>query len=483
MRRIGLIAEREFLGTVLTRGFIVGVLVVPAVMALAFALGPRLMNQRSAPVRGQIAVIDPTGAVMAELRATITPAAIAARREEAARRALAAVPAGVRDLAGAAATAPSSDAIERIAGTVPDLQVIDRPADAGDPDMRAAKAWLTDAAPGDRHIALVVVQPDAVTRAPGRIDYGTYELYVPLNLDDRIETSIFESLREAIINARVRAQHLDRVSLDEIARVPRARSVTVTKDSERVTVGAFNRIMPFAFVGLLLVSVLMGGQGLMMSTVEEKTSRVIEVLLSAVSPFELLAGKIVGQMAVSLVVLGLYIVLAFMLLASFAMFGLLDLSLVFYLLIFFVITYVTIGAAMAVADDADHARVDGAVGAGGADRPRAELDIQHRDQLHAAGQYVRDAAAPHVQRAAAVLAGLGDDRNRPRIGRRIRLVRLAGLHDRPADARQAARPEDAGAVDPRGVISTPTATSSPLRAACAGQTAPSPSGDPTTSRV
>ncbi|HEV8211045.1 MAG TPA: ABC transporter permease [Vicinamibacterales bacterium] len=352
MRRIGLIAEREFLGTVLTRGFIVGVLVVPAVMALAFALGPRLMNQRSAPVRGQIAVIDPTGAVMAELRATITPAAIAARREEAARRALAAVPAGVRDLAGAAATAPSSDAIERIAGTVPDLQVIDRPADAGDPDMRAAKAWLTDAAPGDRHIALVVVQPDAVTRAPGRIEYGTYELYVPLNLDDRIETSIFESLREAIINARVRAQHLDRVSLDEIARVPRARSVTVTKDSERVTVGAFNRIMPFAFVGLLLVSVLMGGQGLMMSTVEEKTSRVIEVLLSAVSPFELLAGKIVGQMAVSLVVLGLYIVLAFMLLASFAMFGLLDLSLVFYLLIFFVITYVTIGAAMAAVGSA-----------------------------------------------------------------------------------------------------------------------------------
>jgi ABC-2 type transport system permease protein len=352
MRRIGLIAEREFLGTVLTRGFIVGVLVVPAVMALAFALGPRLMNQRSAPVRGQIAVIDPTGAVMAELRATITPAAIAARREEAARRALAAVPAGVRDLAGAAATAPSGDAIERIAGTVPDLQVIDRPADAGDPDMRAARAWLTDAAPGDRHIALVVVQPDAVTRAPGKIEYGTYELYVPLNLDDRIETSIFESLREAIINARVRAQHLDRVSLDEIARVPRARSVTVTKDSERVTVGAFNRIMPFAFVGLLLVSVLMGGQGLMMSTVEEKTSRVIEVLLSAVSPFELLAGKIVGQMAVSLVVLGLYIVLAFMLLASFAMFGLLDLSLVFYLLIFFVITYVTIGAAMAAVGSA-----------------------------------------------------------------------------------------------------------------------------------
>ena len=352
MKRIGLIAEREFLGTVLTRGFIVGVLVVPAALAAAFALAPRLMNQRSAQVRGQIAVVDPTGAVTPELRATIAPTAIAARREEAMRRALAAVPAGVRDLAGSAVTAQSSDAMERVAGTIPDLQIVERPAEASDPDLRAAKAWLTDAAAGDRHLALVVVQPDAVTRAAGRAEYGTYDLYVPLNLDDRIETTIFESLREAIINARVRAQRLDRASLDEIVRLQRARSVTVTKDRERVTVGAFNRVMPFAFVGLLLVSVLMGGQGLMTSTVEEKTSRVIEVLLSAVSPFELLAGKILGQMAVSLVVLGLYVALAFMLLASFAMFGLLDLSLVLYLLLFFVITYVTIGAAMAAVGSA-----------------------------------------------------------------------------------------------------------------------------------
>jgi len=352
MRRIGLIAEREFLGTVLTRGFIVGVLVLPALLALAFALGPRVMNQRSAQVRGQIAVIDPTGVVTAELRAAITPKAITARREEAKRRALAAVPAGVRDLAGAAGATASSDAIDRIAGSVPDLQLVERPANASDPDLHGAKAWMTDAAPGDRHLALVVIQPDAVTLASGRTEYGTYELYVSPNVDDRIETTIFDSMREAIVNARVKAQHLDRAALDEISRLPRARSVTVTKGNERVTVGAFNRIMPFAFVGLLLVSVMMGGQGLMTSTVEEKTSRVIEVLLSAVSPFELLAGKVLGQMAVSLVVLGLYIALAFMLLASFAMFGLLDLSLVLYLLVFFVIAYVTIGAAMAAVGSA-----------------------------------------------------------------------------------------------------------------------------------
>ena len=140
--------------------------------------------------------------------------------------------------------------------------------------------------------------------------------------------------------------------VDALFQVARPTSVTVSKGNERLTVGAFNRVLPFAFVGLLLFSVLMGGQGLVTSTVEEKSSRVIEVLLSAVSPFELLAGKILGQMWVSLVVLGLYIGLAFMLLVSFALFGMLDLSLVFYLMVFFVITYLTIGSAMAAVGSA-----------------------------------------------------------------------------------------------------------------------------------
>ena len=351
MKRIGLIAAREFLGTVMTRGFIVGALLLPVIVAMTFAIAPRLINQRTPQVRGQVAVVDATGAVLPELRRTIAPQAISARREATTRRAFAAAPSAVRELAdGSGAT--SSSTIERIAGAAPELELVARAAGASDPDLTLAKAWLTDTAPGDRHLALIVVHRDAVSLAAGRADYGTYDLYVPQNLDERIETVIFESLREAIVAARARAQRLDPQILDAIARVTRAGSVTVSKGNERVTVGAFNRVLPFAFVGLLLFSVLMGGQGLVTSTVEEKTSRVIEVLLSAVSPFELLAGKILGQMGVSLVILGLYVGLAFVMLASFALFGLLDLSLVFYLFVFFVLTYLTIGAAMAAVGSA-----------------------------------------------------------------------------------------------------------------------------------
>jgi ABC-2 type transport system permease protein len=91
----------------------------------------------------------------------------------------------------------------------------------------------------------------------------------------------------------------------------------------------------------------MGGGGQLLTTmVEEKSSRVVEVLLSAVSPMELMAGKLLGQMAASLIGLGLYLAMGLFMLASFALFGLLDISLIFYLLIFFVITYLVMGSLM-----------------------------------------------------------------------------------------------------------------------------------------
>jgi ABC-2 type transport system permease protein len=344
VKRIGYIASREFIATVATKGFIVGVLVMPVMLTIVFAVTPRLMNQRGVQVRGQVAVVDPTGQVAKELRVAIAPEAIAARRDEAARRALAIAPAAVRDLAGASGRQQSNPVVAAAVGAVPEIEIVERPA-AG--DLQPQKAWLTEPAQGTRHVALVVIHPDAVSVAPGRDEYGTYDLYIPANLDDRVETVVFESVRDAIVGARVRAQGLERRNIDAIVTVGRRPSTTVTKDNERVTIGAFNRVLPFAFTGLLLVAVIMGGQGLMTSTVEEKSSRVVEVLLSAVSPFELMAGKILGQLGVSLVALTLYIALGAMMLASLTLLGLLDPTLVGYLILFFVITFLTMGSLMA----------------------------------------------------------------------------------------------------------------------------------------
>jgi len=56
----------------------------------------------------------------------------------------------------------------------------------------------------------------------------------------------------------------------------------------------------FFFLFLMFISIVSTGQMLLSSLIEERSSRVIEVLLSAVSPFQLMAGKVLGLAAIGL---------------------------------------------------------------------------------------------------------------------------------------------------------------------------------------
>lgn len=335
MRKVGLIAAREFLAAVASRGFVIGLLLMPAVAGLLALVGPRLMNATSRQISGAVAVIDPTGEVLSELKVALEPGAIARRRAETTARALANAPAAVRTVVGTSGTA-----VDRVLAGAPNLQIVERPPSA---DLQHEKDWLTSASQGARHLALVVVHPDAVAAESGS-DFGTYDVYVPPNLDERVETALYEGFREAVLTARIRGRNLDRAQVEAVMRVARPPSVTVTAGDERRTNVGFNRSLPFIFAGLLVFGIMLGGQTLLTSLIEEKSSRVVEVLLSAVSPLELMAGKILGQMAVSMLVLALYIGAGLALLMSFAMFGLLDPMLLLYLVLFFLISYLVFAA-------------------------------------------------------------------------------------------------------------------------------------------
>jgi ABC-2 type transport system permease protein len=63
----------------------------------------------------------------------------------------------------------------------------------------------------------------------------------------------------------------------------------------------------FVYLFIMFMSMLTPSQMLMTSLIEEKSSRVVEVLLSAVSPFELMAGKILGLVAVGLTTAAIYV--------------------------------------------------------------------------------------------------------------------------------------------------------------------------------
>ena len=68
MRSILNIAKREFMATVATRAFIIGLLIMPAMLALMGMVMPRLFNIQSMKMQGEILVIDPTGRIIARTK-------------------------------------------------------------------------------------------------------------------------------------------------------------------------------------------------------------------------------------------------------------------------------------------------------------------------------------------------------------------------------------------------------------------------------
>jgi ABC-2 type transport system permease protein len=345
------VAGREFLATVMTKGFVFGVLVTPVMIAVLIRIMPGLMVKAPPKVEGRVAIVDPTGRVAGALTQYLAPEQFAERRAKERRKIEKATPEPVRRQVNAspAGEAVMRQSLDQALGQVPHVRVVALPASA---DLETEKAPLKTVLPkggadASTLLALVVLHDDAIRRREGREKFGTYDIFVRAKLDDRLVDDVQAGLREAIVAARLEASGVAPEQVKGLTDLEKPTSRTVSAEGEEATNEMLNALMPAAFMLLLLVSVLTSGQYLLTSTVEEKSNRVVEVLLSAVSPMELMTGKILGQMAVGLLVLALYAGLGLLALISFATIGLLDPMLIVYLLIFFVLAFFTTAAMMA----------------------------------------------------------------------------------------------------------------------------------------
>jgi len=339
------IAWREFQATVMTKGFLIGLLVMPAMFGLLLVFMPMFMNLKSPAVQGRVAVLDRSGQVLERLRPQLDAKAFAERRRVFDEKLNAAMPQAAKAFSGYAPDgkrAPQS--LVDIAGTVPQLSVT---AIAAEGELEARKRELTSKRTEDRLLAILVVHDDAVrARAPGA-SLGSYDLYVRKKLDSRLVGDLREAMKTAVVDARLADRALDADEIRALTRLPSVPAQVITEHGAESDSAIANRLLPMAFMMLILIAVMTAGQQLMTSTIEEKSSRVVEVLLAAVSPTQLMAGKIIGQMAVGLVMLLLYGGLLILGLFSFSVLGLIDPWLLVYLLIFFVIGFTTLAALMA----------------------------------------------------------------------------------------------------------------------------------------
>lgn len=333
MNRIWLVARREFLTTVARKGFLIGLFLMPVLGILLAVAMPKFIGARTPKITGEVMVIDATQAVRPSLATMLAPEAIRARRAEARQRQMQQAVPGAQT-----AGMPDSDG-----PPPPQLTLVDPPAGAG---VEAAKRWLVADTPGSRHLAVVVVDEDAVKRQPDHADFGSYQLYVAPGQSEALENALGEGMRLALVHARLVGSGLDPAAIEAAMRVSRPAATIVAREGEQRSSRGFNRVLPFIMGVLLFVGVIMGGQTLMTSTVEEKSSRVVEVLLAAVSPLQLMWGKLIGQLGVGLLVLGVYIGAGVFMLLQFAVFGLLDPMLILWVFVFFIVTYLVFGSLM-----------------------------------------------------------------------------------------------------------------------------------------
>ena len=108
-------------------------------------------------------------------------------------------------------------------------------------------------------------------------------------------------------------------------------------------------ILPPIIVAVMLVVVLVGASPLTTNIVEEKQLRIAEVLLGSVSPFELMLGKLLGGVATSLTLGAIYIIGAFLIAAKVGVLGLLTPGLIAWFIVFTVIASLMFGAMFVVA--------------------------------------------------------------------------------------------------------------------------------------
>ena len=110
---------------------------------------------------------------------------------------------------------------------------------------------------------------------------------------------VYISELEDVITKKMTAENFQRVGLDTL-KINKAKadvSIQLNKASGETALKGLNEIKIFiggAFGYLIMMFIIIYGNMVMRSVIEEKTSRIIEVIISSVKPFQLMMGKIIG---------------------------------------------------------------------------------------------------------------------------------------------------------------------------------------------
>jgi ABC-2 type transport system permease protein len=305
MSRVATIAWREFRLTVFRPIFIIAVLGIPVglvgVMALAVALTVQ-SEKNQPPLIGTVAIAAPTPEVAEAVQLEFGEEQL--RRDTAEQ-----IEAAQQRIEKQVESGPGMGNVSDLAAAPPtiargDIRVDVEPVSVD--DASAVDALTERVRQGDL-LAAAIIEP-AVLAVPDadRKNRPSFVLHVGENLDSDHVALIERRVGQAVVRVRAAMENLDPDRMLAMLRRPEARTTRALATGEEAAEGEGQRVLrlmlPMLFMALLWVSTFTAGQHLLTSTIEEKSNRVMEVLLSAVSPLQLVTGKILGHGAVGLLI-------------------------------------------------------------------------------------------------------------------------------------------------------------------------------------
>lgn len=149
---------------------------------------------------------------------------------------------------------------------------------------------LKDSVVAERYEGILFIPKDA--------DNKTLSKGIQYISNESPSTSFIENL-QGIIGKKLTKDNLQKAGLDTLA-IANAQAkvdINLKKVSGEETVKGLNEIKVIlggAFGYLIMMFIVIYGNMVMRSVIEEKTNRIIEIIISSVKPFQLMMGKIIG---------------------------------------------------------------------------------------------------------------------------------------------------------------------------------------------
>ncbi|NOS99254.1 MAG: ABC transporter permease [Phycisphaerales bacterium] len=342
MRKIMVIAIREYLAAVKSKAFIVTLVLMPVMMAGSLVAEKALKgNVDLTPKR--LAVVDRTGQLFDALKAAVEKRNTTEVFEEDDEDVAAVDRMRTREKDGP----PAADGERRQVFPYFVLEKVD-PVEAGGDELLLT---LSDRVRKGELFAFAEIEPGVLdppeSSKPPAIRYfsntPTYRwMHRWLNMavtvaaqEHRFERSGLDPRKVAWALTPTEVDHLGLFERDASGR-------TIVPAKKVDEVASF--IVPAMMVFLLFMVIMVGASPLIQSVLEEKTQRIAEVILASVTPFQWMMGKLIGMVGVSFTIVTVYLIGGLIVADRFGVMDMIPLHLLAWFLVYQAVSVLMFGA-------------------------------------------------------------------------------------------------------------------------------------------